>query len=239
MGNLRAVAAIALGLGVYIAGSFTAYGSGAPAAPKEQVTQDWPAYGGHDGTHYSSLSQINRGNVKNLVVAWKYDTGEKGGLEVNPIIVGKVLYACTPAGSVIALDAATGKLLWKFAPAVPGRLLTRGVSYWTDGHESRIFAGFRSYVYAIDATTGKGIPSFGEDGRIDLRKGLRGNYLENTVALTTPGSIFKDLIIVGGSNPETHPAPAVAASRCIAPSIRRYPARRAVGRPLPPAPARR
>jgi quinoprotein glucose dehydrogenase len=204
MGKLRAVAAIALGLG---AGSFTAYGSGASAAPTEQATQDWPAYGGHDGTHYSSLSQINRGNVKNLVVAWKYDTGEKGGLEVNPIIVGKVLYACTPAGSVIALDAATGKLLWKFAPPVPGRVLTRGVSYWTDGHESRIFAAFRSYVYAIDAATGKGIPSFGEGGRIDLRKGLRGNYLENTVALTTPGSIYKDLIIVGGSNPETHPAP--------------------------------
>ncbi len=204
MGKLRAVVAIALGLGT---GSFTAYGSGAPAAPKEQVTQDWPMYGGHDGTHYSDLSQINRGNVKNLVVAWKYDTGEKGGLEVNPIIVGRVLYACTPAGSVIALDAATGKLLWKFAPAVPGRVLTRGVSYWTDGHESRIFAGFRNYVYAIDAATGKGIPSFGENGRIDLRKGLRGNYLENIVALTTPGSIYKDLIIVGGSNPETHPAP--------------------------------
>jgi len=204
MGKLRAVVAIALGLG---AGSFTAYGSGAPAAPKEQVTQDWPMYGGHDGTHYSNLSQINRGNVKNLVVAWKYDTGEKGGLEVNPIIVGRVLYACAPAGSVIALDAATGKLLWKFAPAVPGRVLTRGVSYWTDGHESRIFAGFRNYVYAIDAATGKGIPSFGENGRIDLRKGLRGNYLENTVALTTPGSVYKDLIIVGGSNPETHPAP--------------------------------
>jgi len=207
MAKLRAVAAIVLGLSVYNAGSFTAYGSGAPAASKEQATQDWPMYGGHDGTHYSSLAQINRGNVKNLVVAWKYDTGEKGGLEVNPIIVGKVLYACTPAGSVIALDAATGKLLWKFAPAVPGRVLTRGVSYWTDGHESRIFAGFRSYVYAIDATTGKGIPSFGENGRIDLRKGLRGDYLENIVALTTPGSIYKDLIIVGGSNPETHPAP--------------------------------
>jgi len=207
MCSLRAVAARALGLGVCSAGSFTAYGSGAAAAPAEPATQDWPAYGGHDGTHYSSLSQINRDNVKNLVVAWKYDTGERGGLEVNPIIVGKVLYACTPVGSVIALDAATGKLLWKFAPGVPGRVLTRGVSYWSDGHESRIFASFRSYVYAIDATTGKGIPSFGEDGRIDLRKGLRGNYLENTVALTTPGSIYKDLIIVGGSNPETHPAP--------------------------------
>ncbi len=98
MGKFRALAAIALGLGVYIAGSLRLWFRCA-AAPAEQATQDWPAYGGHDGTHYSTLSQINRGNVKNLVVAWKYDTGEKGGLEANPIIVGKVLYTCTPAAA--------------------------------------------------------------------------------------------------------------------------------------------
>ena len=82
--------------------------------------QDWPSYGGHDGTHYSTLSQINRDNVKKLVVAWKYDTGEKGGIEANPIIVGKVLYATTPRRSVIALDAATGKLIWRFEFDHPG-----------------------------------------------------------------------------------------------------------------------
>jgi quinoprotein glucose dehydrogenase len=188
MGKCRA--AVALGLGLGIAGSWTAY-----------AQQDWPAYGGHDGTHYSSLSQINRDNVKNLVVAWKYDTGEKGGIEANPIIVGKVLYATTPRRSVIALDAASGKLLWKFEFDIPGFVLTRGVSYWTDGHQGRILAGARNYLYALDATTGKVIPSFGENGRIDLRKGLREPYEEQSVALTTPGSIYKDLIIVGGSNP--------------------------------------
>ena len=86
-------------------------------------------------------------------------------------------------------------------------MLTRGVSYWSDGHQSRIFAGARNYLYALDAATGKVIPSFGENGRIDLRKGLREPYQQQSVALTTPGSIYKDLIIVGGSNPETHPAP--------------------------------
>jgi quinoprotein glucose dehydrogenase len=194
MGMLRA--AIGLGLGLCLSGSFTA-----------QAQQDWPAYGGHDGTHYSSLSQINRGNVKNLVVAWKYDTGEKGGIEANPIVVGKVLYTCTPGRSVIALDAATGKLIWKFEADLEGRVLSRGVSYWTDGHQSRIFAGARNYLYALDATTGKVISSFGEQGRIDLRKGLREPHQQQSVELTTPGSIYKDLIIVGGANPETHPAP--------------------------------
>src|SRR5271165_6204890 len=137
MGKCRAAAVVALGLGLGITASRTAY-----------AQQDWPAYGGHDGTHYSSLSQINRDNVKNLVVAWKYDTGEKGGIEASPIIVGKVLYTTTPGRSVIALDAATGKLIWKFEFDLPGQVLTRGVSYWSDGHQSRIFAGARNYLYA-------------------------------------------------------------------------------------------
>jgi quinoprotein glucose dehydrogenase len=196
MGKCRAVAAVALGLGLGISGSSMAYGQ-----------QDWPAYGGQDGTHYSALSQINRDNVKNLVVAWKFDTGEKGGIEANPIIVGKVLYATTPRKSVIALDAASGKLLWRYEFDIPGQVLTRGVSYWSDGHQGRILAGARNFVYALDAATGKVILSFGENGKIDLRKGLREPYEEQSVALTTPGSIYKDLIIVGGSNPETHPAP--------------------------------
>jgi quinoprotein glucose dehydrogenase len=194
MGMFRA--AVVVGLSLCFVGSFTA-----------QAQQDWPAYGGHDGTHYSSLSQINRDNVKKLFVAWKYDTGEEGGIEANPIVVGKVLYTATPGRSVIALDAATGKLIWKFESDLEGRVLSRGVSYWSDGHQSRIFAGARNYLYALDATTGKVIPGFGEQGRIDLRKGLREPHEQQSVELTTPGSIYKDLIIVGGANPETHPAP--------------------------------
>jgi quinoprotein glucose dehydrogenase len=192
MGMFKAAFMVGLCLG----GSFTA-----------QAQQDWPAYGGHEGTHYSSLSQINRENVTSLVVAWKFETGEEGGLEANPIVVGKVLYTTTPGRSVIALDAATGKLIWKFEADLEGRVLSRGVSYWTDGHQGRIFAGARNYLYALDASTGKVIPGFGEQGRIDLRKGLREPHEQQSVELTTPGSIYKDLIIVGGSNPETHPAP--------------------------------
>ena len=80
-----------------------------------QENHDWPAYGGGAGTHYSSLAQINRENVKDLVVAWKFDTGEQGGIESSPIVIGKVLYATTPRNTILALDAASGKLIWKYS----------------------------------------------------------------------------------------------------------------------------
>jgi len=168
----------------------------------------WPAYGGgQDGDHYSRLAQINRGNVHALKLAWSYDTGEKGNLEDNPLIVGRTLYAYTASQKVIALDAATGRLKWSFDSGIHATQPSRGVTYWTDGHQARIFAGVMNFLYCLDAETGKPVPSFGEDGRIDLRKNLRGNYEEQSVALTTPGVVYKDVIIVGGREPETHPAP--------------------------------
>lgn len=167
----------------------------------------WPAYGGADGDHYSSLTQINRANVHRLRRAWVFETGEKGNIETNPVIIGRTLYAYTPSQKVIALDAATGKLKWKFDSGVFSTQPSRGVAYWTDGKDERIFAGVMNYLYCLDAQTGKPISSFGEGGRIDLRKGLREPWEQQSIALTTPGSIYKDLIIVGGRNPETHPAP--------------------------------
>jgi quinoprotein glucose dehydrogenase len=72
-------------------------------------------YGGQvEGDHYSSLSQINRSNVQRLKQAWTFDAAEEGGLETNPIIIGRTLFAYTASQKVIALDASTGKLLWKF-----------------------------------------------------------------------------------------------------------------------------
>ena len=175
-------------------------------APSER--RDWPVYGGApENTHYSSLKQINRGNVKQLQVAWRFDTGESGGLQTSPIIVGDVLYAYSPSQKVIALNAATGELLWKFDPGVHGWQPARGLAYWSDGKEKRILAGIMNSVYALDAGTGKPISSFGENGRIDLRKDLGRDPETQSIALTSPGVIYKDLLIVGGRDPETLPAP--------------------------------
>ncbi len=142
-----------------------------------------------------------------LRVAWTYDAGEEGGLETSPIIVGTVLYAYTATQKVMALDAATGRLIWKFDSGIKGKNPVRGLTYWTDGRESRIFAPTTNFLYALDARTGKPIPDFAENGRIDLRKDLRGDYRLQSVAMTSPGIVYKDLIIVGGRNPETHPSP--------------------------------
>jgi quinoprotein glucose dehydrogenase len=177
-----------------------------------QSAVDWPAYNGRpESDHYSRLAQINRANVRQLKVAWTFDTGEKGDIQTNPVIVGHTLYAYTPSQKVIALDAATGKLKWKFDSGIKGTQPARGVAYWTDGKESRILAGVMNFLYCLDAHTGKPVASFGENGRVDLRKGLaefRGeDYEKQSIALTSPGVVYKDLIIVGGRNPETHPSP--------------------------------
>jgi quinoprotein glucose dehydrogenase len=181
---------------------------GASIASAAQKDVDWPAFSGHvTGDHYSGLSQINRRNVKGLRVAWTYDTGEGGRIETNPLIVGRTLYAFTTSQKVIALDAANGTLKWKFDSGIKGTQPARGVVYVADGKNGAIFAGIMNFLYKLDAATGKPMTTFGEGGRVDLRKNLRGDYQTNSIALTTPGVVYKDVIIVGGRNPESNPAP--------------------------------
>jgi quinoprotein glucose dehydrogenase len=171
-------------------------------------SSDWAVWNGDpNGDHYSPLNQINRENVSKLRVAWKFDTGEPGGLETNPLVIAGVVYANTPTRKVVALDAVTGKLLWKFDSGVPGEGPVRGVAYWSDGHEARIFSAVNNFLYALNPRDGKPVPQFGEEGRIDLRKGLGRDYLQQSITVTSPGTVYKDLIIVGGREPEDHPSP--------------------------------
>ncbi len=169
---------------------------------------DWPTYGGGvAGQRYSGLTQINASNVKQLKVAWTFDAREEGGLQTNPLIVGRMLYGYTPSQKVIALDAATGKELWRFDPGSIGRQPTRGLSLWTDGKSSILFAGALTNLYALDPATGQPILTFGDGGKIDLRKGLtEGNPSNEFAALTSPGVIYKNMIMVGFRAPEAEPA---------------------------------
>jgi quinoprotein glucose dehydrogenase len=178
------------------------------ARAQATARQDWPANGGGPGNaHYSPLAQINRANVTQLEVAWSFDTQEPGGLQTSPIIVGGTLYGITPTQRVFALNAATGALLWKFDSGITGTQPDRGLAFWSDGTDRRILVGVMHFVYALDAATGKPVPTFGKDGRIDLRENLSRDDPAPFVSLTSPAVVYKDLFIVGGRNAETLPAP--------------------------------
>jgi quinoprotein glucose dehydrogenase len=170
--------------------------------------RDWQIYhGDYGGSHYSELDQINRNNVKQLEVAWIWHAGEQGStIECNPIIVDGVVYATTPRIHCVALDGKTGELLWRFNPWSRGGRgggLNRGVAYWTDGKgDRRIFHSAGNYLYALNATTGEPIPSFGEEGRISHRDGFDTDVFFLSVGNNTPGIVWKDLLILGSTTGE-------------------------------------
>jgi quinoprotein glucose dehydrogenase len=171
------------------------------------VDADWPRYGGDDAkTRHSALSQIHRGNVANLMLAWQYDTAEKGDTQTQPIVIGRTLYGYTPSHKTFAVDAATGKPLWTFDSGIAGVGANRGLMYWADRTDARVFAAVDNFVYALNAATGKPVENFGKNGRIDLREDLGRDPASQSVRLTSPGVIYRDLMIVGGRVAENLPA---------------------------------
>ncbi len=170
---------------------------------------DWPVYLGDKlSSHYSTLDQINTSNVHRLKVAWMYHTGDADTLthsqiQCNPIVIDGVLYATSPRLKLFALDAATGNQKWTFDPfADTSKTIVqinanRGVAYWRDGDDKRIFYSAGSYLYAVNAKTGKIISSFGDQGRVDLHDGLDRDVKNLYVVSTSPGIIYKDLLILG------------------------------------------
>src|SRR5262249_9687443 len=152
-----------------------------------------PVYGGNpEGTRYSPLKQINRSNVRSLRVAWSHDVtaagGRGGGLQTQPIVGNGIVYGNTPGGEGIALDGASGKLVWSWNS---GNVLhkVRGMTWWSDGTSdsaARIFAGAGRYVYALNARTGEPIATFGKQGRIDLHQDLGRDPEKQSVSLTSP-----------------------------------------------------
>jgi quinoprotein glucose dehydrogenase len=177
----------------------------------------WPGHGGGpDHRQFSAASEITPENVSRLQVAWTYRTGDASGegrsqIQCNPIVVDRVLYGTSAQLKVFALDAATGDERWVFDPFAgepPGQNVhvNRGVAYWTDGAEARIFSSAGSFLYAIDAATGSAIESFGVGGRVNLKDGLGRDVSNLRVVSTTPGTVFKDLLIVTTSLGEG-PAP--------------------------------
>ena len=169
---------------------------------------EWPVNGGPGNIRYSTLKQINASNVSRLQVAWAYDAHDAfkdSEMQSNPIVVDGILYATTPKLRVIALNAATGREIWSFDPNQGAqsqrRYRHRGVTVYKD----RVFFTHRNYLWALDRKTGKPIQPFGDDGRIDLRKGLDRPPESVTISASSPGVIFEDTIVMGSTVPETLP----------------------------------
>ena len=179
---------------------------------------EWPTYGADlASTHYRPLDQINACNFNKLEVAWTFKTDSLGPrpeyrLEGTPLMVGGVLYATAGTRrAVVALDAATGELLWMHSEnegergeKAPRKLSGRGLAYWSDGNESRVLyvtPGYR--LVALDAKTGVPVRGFGENGVVDLKQGVssaraadRSGEGRNRICMSTP-IVAKDVIIVG------------------------------------------
>lgn len=182
----------------------------APALPQDFT--GWRTYGGDQGnTHYSSLHQIDRNNVRQLEVAWRYASAAgkplpaSSELQVNPIVVDGVLYGRNPLYNVFALDAASGRELWTYDPPLQhvGLSNMRGVTYWEGRAGKRIFFSTGHFLTALDATSGKVIDSFGTGGRVDLREGLGRDPASISINAPSPGVIFDDLLIMGSAVTET------------------------------------
>ena len=178
------------------------------AGAPEHSPDDWAHYLGDRATsQYSALVQIDTANVARLTPAWSYASGDldsldRGQIQCNPLVIDGILYGTNPRLKAFALDAATGEELWQFDPAVFNDRLygmgnNRGLSYWTDGTQQRIYYPAGPYLYAIDALAGTRVQSFGDDGRLDLHTGLGPTAQDQFVISTSPGIIFEDLIIVG------------------------------------------
>lgn len=176
------------------------------ACRHREQDSEWRVYkADNSSSSFSNLSQINRENVSNLTLAWAFhpgdasDTGHRGRSECNPIIIDSILYATSARHRVYAVNAGTGKLIWAYDPfnGEQGGGVSRGVTYWEDGNDKRILFTAGDHLFAVNAQTGKPVPGFGDNGKVSLNTGMRDAADKISVIPTSPGIVYKDLLILG------------------------------------------
>lgn len=180
--------------------------------PIKKQNEDWRVYGGSkENIRYSSLHEIDTNNVSLLSPVWEFHTGDTGfmtQLQFNPIVIGNSMFAISPKLKLFSIDAVTGKQQWVFDPYQVGdndvkgvgyfaMNVCRGVTYYGDEDSKRLFYAAGANLFCVDALTGKAITSFGLNGKIDLHNDLGRDVKDLYVAMTSPGIIYKDMIIIG------------------------------------------
>jgi quinoprotein glucose dehydrogenase len=182
-------------------------GAGVSVVAQSSADRWWVGYGnGPDNSRYFDARQIDTANVAQLQVAWTYPFGDTGS---SPIVVRGVAYGRGRNGSLVAVDARSGKELW-VRESMAG-MTSRGINYWEspDGADRRLIFAMNSLLQQVDAQTGKSILSFGTDGVVDLRVGLDGRDPASigNIQSNTPGEIFENLLILGSATGEGYMAP--------------------------------
>jgi len=209
-------------LGVPCAAYAQAIAGALAETAKALVHGEWPAYAGtYAAARYSPLLQIDRTNAKDLHIAWRWKSPDQAIKDANPtvgpsfanestpLMVGGTLYTSTSLSQVAAIDAATGETKWVYDPkiyenglGIPANVgwLNRGVAYWRNGDDERvvILTAF-AHMIALDTKTGKPVPTFGENGRIDLAQGMRRPVDRSYYTMTSPPAIVRGVIVVGSS----------------------------------------
>jgi len=160
----------------------------------------WDFGGGPSASHFADLDQIKKSNVSQLQVAWFYPHALPG---FNPIVVDDVMYVAGRTNSLIALDATTGKEIW-IHERLTG-MTSRGVNYWQsqDGKDKRLIFAIDGFLQAIDAKSGESVRSFGTNGIVDMREGLRrAEGTDRRVQSRSPGKVWKNLLVMGSASGE-------------------------------------
>jgi quinoprotein glucose dehydrogenase len=170
--------------------------AGCKSAVKNKY-DSWSEYlGGPDRNHYSTLNQVDTSNVQQLKIAWTYESPDSGQMQMNPVMVNGVVYGVTAGLQIFALDAATGQQRWLYKDSLASNGTGRGVAYWEDGNDQRIFVSVASNLIALNAADGKPVLSFGNHGKVDLHTGLPDAAKDKFINSTTPGTIYKNVIIM-------------------------------------------
>ncbi len=175
------------------------------SSTENPIYTDWTAYnGGNDCNHFSALTQINPANVSQLKLTWEYASGGADSVknttqvQCNPLIIKGIMYGVSAASQAFAIDASTGKEIWKTNfQEKTFNMTSRGVTYWTDGKEARIFFAYGAFLYALNAQTGQVIFSFGTNGKINLIDGIKRLGADEYVVSNTPAVVYKNTLIVG------------------------------------------
>jgi quinoprotein glucose dehydrogenase len=165
---------------------------------------DWPVFGRDPGAgRYSPLKQLNLGNIDRLQHAWTFHTG-KPGSEGIPVVVGGVMYV-TGANGLFAIEPETGKKIWHYEAT---QVSLRGLAFWPGDKSThpRVFAGVKGGMIALDATNGKPATGFANEGLLDLKAGVLDGLPDARISLSSPPTVFKNLVITGSANGEGNPS---------------------------------